>query len=134
MKANPRMWENCVGRSRAFLAFLFPMLQQTFHHQLRALDGNSSMRPSPRGAVADRVEAVSSPTISNHARFEIEQGLIEGRRAGGLAGIWSQKMENTWASFPPTDAEGVLARRALVVRGLRLFPTYTLGISTPFNS
>ena len=35
-ESQSRMWENCVGRSRAFWRFFYPMLQQTFHHQLRA--------------------------------------------------------------------------------------------------
>ena len=53
-ESQSRMWENCVGRSRAFWRFFYPMLQQTFHHQLRALDGGTILRGhQSRETVAD---------------------------------------------------------------------------------
>ena len=43
-ESQSRMWENCVGRSRAFWRFFYPILQATFHHQLRAVEHRTVLR------------------------------------------------------------------------------------------
>jgi carboxypeptidase Taq len=124
------MWENCVGRSRAFWRFFYPMLQQTFHHQLRALDGEqfyaaiNRVKPSLIRVEADEL------TYNLHImlRFEIEQDLIEGRtRPEDLPGIWNQKMEEYLGVVPSHDAEGVLQDVHWSLGAFGYFPTYTLG-------
>jgi len=129
-ESQSRMWENCVGRSRAFWRFFYPMLQQTFHHQLRALDGEqfyaaiNRVKPSLIRVEADEL------TYNLHImlRFEIEQDLIEGRtRPEDLPGIWNQKMEEYLGIVPSNDAEGVLQDVHWSLGAFGYFPTYTLG-------
>jgi carboxypeptidase Taq len=129
-ESQSRMWENCVGRSRAFWRFFYPMLQQTFHHQLRALDGEqfyaaiNRVKPSLIRVEADEL------TYNLHImlRFEIEQDLIEGRtRPEDLPGIWNQKMEEYLGVVPSNDAEGVLQDVHWSLGAFGYFPTYTLG-------
>jgi len=129
-ESQSRMWENCVGRSRAFWRFFYPMLQQTFHHQLRALDAEqfyaaiNRVKPSLIRVEADEL------TYNLHVmlRFEIEQDLIEGRtRPEDLPGIWNQKMEEYLGIVPSNDAEGVLQDVHWSFGAFGYFPTYTLG-------
>jgi carboxypeptidase Taq len=129
-ESQSRMWENCVGRSRPFWRFFYPMLQQTFHHQLRALDGEqfyaaiNRVKPSLIRVEADEL------TYNLHImlRFEIEQDLIEGKtRPEDLPRIWNQKMEEYLGIVPSNDAEGVLQDVHWSFGAFGYFPTYTLG-------
>lgn len=129
-ESQSRMWENCVGRSRAFWRFFYPMLQQIFHHQLRALDGEqfyaaiNRVKPSMIRVEADEL------TYNLHImlRFEIEQDLIEGRtNPEDLPGIWNRKMEEYLGITPSNDAEGVLQDVHWSFGAFGYFPTYTLG-------
>jgi carboxypeptidase Taq len=129
-ESQSRMWENCVGRSRAFWRFFYPMLQQTFHHQLRSLDGEqfyaaiNRVKPSLIRVEADEL------TYNLHImlRFEIEQDLVEGRtRPEDLPGIWNRKMEEYLGIVPSNDAEGVLQDVHWSLGAFGYFPTYTLG-------
>ncbi len=129
-ESQSRMWENCVGRSRAFWRFFYPVLQQTFHHQLRGIDMEhfyaaiNCVKPSFIRVEADEL------TYNLHImlRFEIEQDLIEGRtQPDDLPGIWNQKMQEYLGITPPTDAEGVLQDVHWSFGAFGYFPTYTLG-------
>ena len=129
-ESQSRMWENCVGRSRPFWRFFYPMLQQTFHHQLRSLDGEqfyaaiNRVKPSLIRVEADEL------TYNLHImlRFEIEQDLIEGKtRPEDLPGIWNRKMEEYLGIVPSNDAEGVLQDVHWSFGAFGYFPTYTIG-------
>jgi carboxypeptidase Taq len=129
-ESQSRMWENCVGRSRPFWRFFYPMLQQTFHHQLRSLDGEqfyaaiNRVKPSLIRVEADEL------TYNLHImlRFEIEQDLIEGKtRPEDLPRIWNRKMEEYLGIVPSNDAEGVLQDVHWSFGAFGYFPTYTLG-------
>ncbi|THJ23406.1 MAG: carboxypeptidase M32 [Nitrospira sp. CG24D] len=129
-ESQSRMWENCVGRSRAFWQFFYPILQQTFHHQLRGIDlehfyaAINCVKPSLIRVEADEL------TYNLHImlRFEIEQDLIEGRtQPDDLPGIWNKKMQDYLGITPPTDAEGVLQDVHWSFGAFGYFPTYTLG-------
>ncbi|HEY6084050.1 MAG TPA: carboxypeptidase M32 [Nitrospira sp.] len=129
-ESQSRMWENCVGRSRPFWRYFYPMLQQTFHHQLRAVDMEhfyaaiNRVKPSFIRVEADEL------TYNLHImlRFEIEQDLIEGRtEPEDLPQIWNQKMQDYLGIVPPTDAQGVLQDVHWSFGAFGYFPTYTLG-------
>lgn len=129
-ESQSRLWENCVGRSRAFWRFFYPILQQTFHHQLRGVDVEqfyaaiNCVKPSLIRVEADEL------TYNLHImlRFEIEQDLIEGRtQPEDLPGIWNHKMEEYLGIEPKQDAEGVLQDVHWSLGSFGYFPTYTLG-------
>lgn len=129
-ESQSRMWENCVGRSRAFWRFFYPVLQQTFHHQLRGIDMEqfyaaiNCVKPSLIRVEADEL------TYNLHImlRFEIEQDLIEGRlRPDDLPGVWNQKIQEYLGITPAHDGEGVLQDVHWSFGAFGYFPTYTLG-------
>jgi carboxypeptidase Taq len=129
-ESQSRLWENCVGRSRAFWRFFYPILQQTFHHQLRAVDVDqfyaaiNCVKPSLIRVEADEL------TYNLHImlRFEIEQDLLEGKsEPEDLPALWNQKMEEYLGITPKSDAEGVLQDVHWSLGAFGYFPTYTLG-------
>lgn len=129
-ESQSRMWENCVGRSRSFWRFFYPILQATFHHQLRSVDMEqfyaviNRVKPSLIRVEADEL------TYNLHImlRFEIEQDLIEGKtKADDLCEIWNQKMKDYLGITPSHDGEGVLQDVHWSMGAFGYFPTYTLG-------
>jgi carboxypeptidase Taq len=129
-ESQSRLWENCVGRSRAFWRFFYPILQATFHHQLRAVDAEqfyaviNRVKPSLIRVEADEL------TYNLHImlRFEIEQDLIEAKtNPEDLPEIWNQKMKEYLGITPSQDSEGVLQDVHWSMGGFGYFPTYTLG-------
>jgi carboxypeptidase Taq len=129
-ESQSRLWENCVGRSRSFWRFFYPILQQTFHHQLRDVEieqfyaAINRVKPSLIRVEADEL------TYNLHImlRFEIEQALVENKtQPDDLPAIWNQKMEDYLAIVPASDAEGVLQDVHWSFGAFGYFPTYTLG-------
>ena len=129
-ESQSRLWENCVGRSRPFWRFFYPVLQQTFQDQLRDVDVDqfyaaiNRVRPSLIRVEADEL------TYNLHImlRFEIEQALVEGKtQPEDLPTIWNQKMKDYLGIVPTSDAEGVLQDVHWSFGAFGYFPTYTLG-------
>jgi carboxypeptidase Taq len=129
-ESQSRMWENMVGRSRAFWDFFFPAVKQAFPN---ALDGVSlaefhyavnDVRPS-----LIRVEA-DEATYNLHIiiRFELEQELIEDRlKVADLPAAWNERYQQYLGIKPPHDADGVLQDVHWSAGLIGYFPTYTLG-------
>ena len=111
-ESQSRLWENVVGRSRAFWQHFFPQAQRQFPDGAgRRAAGRfyfaiNDVRPS-----LIRVEA-DEATYNLHIviRFELERALLRGdlpvaRPAGGLE---REVPRSTWASSRPTTRDGVL--------------------------
>lgn len=129
-ESQSRMWENQVGRSRAFWEFFFPQAQAAFPESL----GNVKL-PDFYGAINDvrpsliRVEA-DEVTYNLHIliRFELEQALIEDRlQVADLPGAWNEKYQQYLGITPPSDAAGVLQDVHWSAGLFGYFPTYALG-------
>ncbi|MGQ0811402.1 MAG: carboxypeptidase M32, partial [Nitrospiraceae bacterium] len=129
-ESQSRLWENCVGRSRPFWRFFYPVLQQTFPDQLATVGleqfyaAINRVKPSLVRVEADEL------TYNLHImlRFEIEQDLIESRtQAEDLPAIWNSKMRDYLGIVPEKDADGVLQDVHWSMGAFGYFPTYTLG-------
>ncbi len=129
-ESQSRMWENLVGRSKAFWVHWYPKLQATFPKALGKISLNdfyaaiNHVNPS-----LIRVEA-DEATYNLHimVRFEIELGLVEGSIAvKDLPEIWNEKMKEYLGVTPKNDAEGVLQDVHWSGGGIGYFPTYTIG-------
>jgi carboxypeptidase Taq len=129
-ESQSRLWENCVGRSRAFWEYFFPLLKNRFPNQLKDTSVNdfyaamNTVKPSLIRVEADEV------TYNLHVmvRFEIELDLIE-KRVGveDLPELWRTKMKEYLGIVPERDAEGVLQDVHWSFGAFGYFPTYTLG-------
>ena len=104
-ESQSRMWENLVGRGRAFWSFFYPRLQETFPEQLGDVEQErfyravNRVQPSLIRIDADEV------TYNMHIilRFELEQDMIEGRvDLRDLPEEWNRGWTSTSASRCPT--------------------------------
>ncbi len=129
-ESQSRMWENLVGRSKAFWNFFYSDLQKTFPSQLGCIPletfykGINKVEPS-----LVRVEA-DEATYNMHImlRLEIEIGLIEGSiNTKDLPTIWNDKMNEYLGIIPSNDAEGVLQDIHWSMGAIGYFSTYALG-------
>jgi carboxypeptidase Taq len=129
-ESQSRLWENLVGRSRAFWTHYYPKLQAAFPDPLRSVDFErfylavNEVKPSLIRTESDEV------TYNLHIllRFELEQALFSGALAvSELPGVWAKKMEEYLGVTPPSDAEGVLQDVHWSAGLFGYFPTYTLG-------
>ncbi|MBI3969203.1 MAG: carboxypeptidase M32 [Chloroflexi bacterium] len=129
-ESQSRLWENQVGRSRAFWSHWYPKLIATFPEALGkvSLDDYyraiNCVKPSFIRVEADEV------TYNLHIllRFEIERALFDGQLAvSDLPKTWNAKMVEYLGVEPPDDAHGVLQDVHWSFGLFGYFPTYTLG-------
>jgi carboxypeptidase Taq len=129
-ESQSRLWENQVGRSRAFWEYCFPKAQAAFPEALAEASleefyaAINQVRPS-----TIRVEA-DEATYNLHilVRFELELDLLEGRlQVADLPGAWNAKYRDYLGIEPPNDAEGVLQDVHWSAGLFGYFPTYALG-------
>ena len=129
-ESQSRLFENLVGRSRAFSSYHFPILQKHFPTQFGDVDVETyyqainKAQPSSIRVEADEV----SYNLHIILRFEIEVGLIEGNiQPKDLPEIWNAKMEEYLWVMPPTDALGLLQDVHWSSGLIGHFPGYALG-------
>jgi carboxypeptidase Taq len=129
-ESQSRLWENLVGKSRAFWIYFYPLLQKEFPVPLRNLSLESFYRainavePSFIRVEADEV------TYNLHIilRFEIERALVEGDiGVEDLPRIWNSKMKELLTLDVPDDSLGVLQDVHWSGGMIGYFPTYSLG-------
>lgn len=129
-ESQSRLWENQVGRGRAFWEHFFPRARQTFCDALAdvSLDdflfAINEVQPS-----FIRVEA-DEATYNLHIilRFELEQALIKGDLPpADVPGVWKERFTQALGLTPPNDRLGCLQDIHWSGGGIGYFPTYTLG-------
>jgi carboxypeptidase Taq len=129
-ESQSRLWENLVGRSRAFWTHWFEKLQQRFPTQLEGVDADTiyklvnRVQPSLIRVEADEI------TYNLHImlRFELELDVIEERvRIAELPEVWNARMQAYLGITPPDDALGVLQDIHWSEALIGYFPTYSLG-------
>ncbi len=129
-EASSRLWENQIGRSRAFWDAHFGLLKERFPDQLTGVDVDlfhrsvNRVKPSLIRVEADEV------TYNLHImlRVEVEMGLLEGKiRVSDLPDFWRAKMGEYLGVVPDTDSEGVLQDIHWSGGGFGSFPGYTVG-------
>jgi carboxypeptidase Taq len=129
-ESQSRMWENQVGRSRAFTAFLLPRLKERFENALGSVEPDDFYRAvnHPERSLI-RVEA-DELTYNLHIvlRFEIELALFRDElEVADLPEAWDHAMETHLGIRPDGDSQGVLQDMHWSGGMMGYFPTYTLG-------
>ncbi len=129
-ESQSRLWENVVGRSRAFWEFFYPRFKEYFPTQLGAVPVDAFYRavnkvqPSYIRTEADEV------TYNLHimVRFELEKAVYEGKIAvKDLAEAWNQKFKDYLGLTPPHDVLGVLQDIHWSSHFGASFTSYTIG-------
>jgi len=127
-ESQSRLWENMVGRGRAFADVLAPLVVDAFG--LGELEPVALFRAVNRTHPSlIRVEA-DELTYGLHIilRFELERDLIEERlREVELPEAWNAKVSEYLALDVPDDGQGVLQDVHWSAGLIGYFPTYALG-------
>jgi carboxypeptidase Taq len=129
-ESQSRLWENFIGRSRAFWRCWFPRFQANFGAQTAGLDEDdfyfalNAVEPSLIRVEADEV------TYNLHIilRTELERALVDGSLAvRELEDAWNARMVEYLGIEPAHPSEGVLQDPHWAFAGFGYFPTYTYG-------
>ncbi|MCL2627793.1 MAG: carboxypeptidase M32, partial [Oscillospiraceae bacterium] len=128
-ESQSRLYENIIGRSRAFTERLLPKLQEKFDY-FKSWDNEmlyravNIARPSLIRIEADEL------TYSLHVmvRYELEKELITGKiKVSDLPKLWADKYEEIIGLRPQTLAEGVLQDVHWSGGMVGYFPSYAIG-------
>ena len=126
-ESQSRLWENMVGRGRAFCGVLAPLMGE---HLGAGIDADTLYRAVNRVERSHiRVEA-DEVTYGLHIilRFELEQLLIEDRLdIDDLPEAWNARMKEYLGLDVPDNAQGVLQDVHWSAGLIGYFPTYSLG-------
>ena len=129
-ESQSRLWENFVGRSRAFWEHFFPKAKAAFPAALADVSledwlfAQNDVRPS-----LIRVEA-DEATYNLHIllRFDLERAMLrDDLTPADLPGAWNETMRKYLGVTPPDDARGCLQDIHWSGGAIGYFPTYTLG-------
>ena len=129
-ESQSRLWENQVGRSRAFWTWALPEARRHLGGELaeRSLEEvvacTNAVEPSLIRVDADEV------TYNLHVmlRFDLERALLRGDlEAEGVPEAWNARMRSDLGLTVPDDARGCLQDVHWSSGLIGYFPTYTLG-------
>ncbi|NLF74800.1 MAG: carboxypeptidase M32 [Chloroflexi bacterium] len=129
-EASSRLWENQIGRSRAFWDVHYGRLRELFPEQLAGVDVDlfhravNRVKPSLIRVEADEV------TYNLHImlRVEIEMALLEGSLPiADLPDAWRARMREYVGVEPATDSQGALQDVHWSGGSFGAFPGYTVG-------
>jgi carboxypeptidase Taq len=129
-ESQSRMWENEVGRSKAFWKYFLPQAQRIFRKSLDGVALNdfyaavNDVRPS-----YIRVEA-DEATYNLHIllRFEVERAMLTGDlKPADVPGEWNSRFKKYFGIEVDTDSNGCLQDVHWSAGLVGYFPTYTLG-------
>lgn len=128
-ESQSRLWENQVGRSRAFWRRHFPAFQSQIGSWMD-LNADTVWRACNR--VQPSLIRVEADEVTYHLhvllRFTLERELIAGRLAvHDVPDAWNAGMEALLGVTPETDRDGCLQDIHWSLGALGYFPTYSLG-------
>ena len=128
-ESQSRLWENHVGRSRAFWEKWLPRAQEIFPH-LNKLNLDTFLSAINRAEKSYiRVES-DEATYDLHIllRFGLEREMLNGKiQVKDVPAAWNERFEHLMGMTPPDDAHGCLQDIHWSMGGLGYFSTYTLG-------
>ncbi|MFC7081393.1 carboxypeptidase M32 [Halorussus caseinilyticus] len=130
-ESQSRLWENHVGRSRAFWERFLPTMQDRFPEKLADASVEDAFEAANE-VYEDNLIRVEADELTYHmhivVRFEIERDLIRGDLdVEDVPEVWNDKYEEYLGIRPDSDAEGCLQDIHWSHGDFGYFPTYSLG-------
>ena len=129
-ESQSRMWENFVGRSRAFWSWAKPIADEGFGGAIAGFSVDQMFAACNRVERSYiRVEA-DEATYNLHVmlRFGIERALVSGELSvADVPGVWNERFERLMGVAVPDDRRGCLQDVHWSFGLIGYFPTYTLG-------
>ena len=129
-ESQSRLFENYVGRSRAFVRHLWPALTDLFPDQLRGVTEEEFYRAVNRAEPGLIRTEADELTYGLHVmvRYELEKALIRGELSvADLPAAWNAKYSEYLGVTVPDDAHGVLQDIHWACGDMGYFPSYALG-------
>ena len=129
-ESQSRLWENWVGRSRAYLSRLHPRLVESFPAQLGGVGPEDLYRAANRVRPSLIRTDADEATYNLHIllRFRLELDIVEERVAlPDLPEAWGELTREYLGIEVPDDARGVLQDVHWAGGSIGYFPTYSLG-------
>jgi carboxypeptidase Taq len=129
-ESQSRLWENNVGRSRAFCSHILPQLQRYFPDQLRSVDAEQLFRGINRVAPSFIRTEADEVTYHFHVfiRYSLEKALLEGTlQVRDIPAYWKDQYTQWLGITPPDDKQGALQDVHWSHGSFGYFPTYSLG-------
>jgi len=129
-ESQSRLWENQVGRSRAFWSWLLPRACEVLGGALegvsvdRVVHAANLVRPRPIRVESDET------TYNLHImlRFDVERAVVHEQLAvADIPALWNERMKQDLGVRVERDAEGCLQDIHWSFGAVGYFPTYTLG-------
>ena len=129
-ESQSRLWENNVGRSRAYWKANYKLAQKYFPENLKNVSEEDFYKAA--NIVKPSLIRTSADELTYHfhvmIRFEIEKALIEGSiEVKDLPSYWNKKYKEYLNIDVPNDSEGVLQDIHWSHGSFGYFPTYSLG-------
>ena len=129
-ESQSRLFENYVGRSRAFVHCLYPTLRELFPTQLADVTEEEIWRAVNRAEPGLIRTEADELTYALHimVRYELEKALIQGTLAvKDLPEAWNAKYQEYLGIQVPDNARGVLQDIHWAGGDMGYFPSYALG-------
>ncbi|MDR1390473.1 MAG: carboxypeptidase M32 [Treponema sp.] len=130
-ESQSRLWENVIGRSRAFWQGWLPRLQSYFSSQLGGVtidDFYRAVNTVSPGLIRTEADELSY-SLHIILRFEMEQRLFDNSLSvEALPAAWNRAMSDYLGVEPgANDADGVLQDAHWSMGSFGYFPSYALG-------
>jgi len=129
-ESQSRFYENIIGRSRAFAAFILPELKKLFPEAMESIDAEqfykaiNKAQPSLIRTEADEVTYCLHVMI----RYELEKRIMSGDlEVRDLPGEWNRLYKEYLGIDVPDDKHGVLQDSHWSGGLVGYFPSYALG-------
>lgn len=129
-ESQSRFYENILGRSREFIGFVFPKLEELFPDQMKGYTADDLYRAVNRAQPGlIRIDADElSYALHIMVRYELEKKLFAGDiSVHDLPGEWNRLYKEYLGVDVPDDAHGVLQDSHWSGGAIGYFPSYALG-------
>lgn len=129
-ESQSRLFENNIGRSRAFWEPLYPMLTETFPNQLHDVNLDQFVRGINQcmpGLIRTEADELTY-CLHIMVRYEIEKMIFSQEiDVMDLPKIWNDKYESYLGLRPQNDSEGILQDIHWAGGSFGYFPSYAIG-------
>jgi len=129
-ESQSRFYENLLGRSRAFVERVFPLLCKHFPEQMRGYTAEDVYRAVNRVTPSLIRTEADEVTYCLHVmvRYELEKRVMAGELAvRDLPAEWNRLYREYLGVEVPNDRQGVLQDSHWSGGGIGYFPSYALG-------
>ena len=129
-ESQSRFYENLIGRSRPFIAHIFPKMQELFPEQLKDVTAEQMYRAVNKVEPSLIRTAADELTYCLHVliRYEIEKQLIGGTlEVKDVPSVWNKLYKDYLGVDVPDDKHGCLQDSHWSSGAFGYFPSYALG-------